>query len=257
MKMTTIEKLNQHHIDWFKGGSRPEKINAEFVDVIRDACDESVDKDFFWLPQVYRENASEIAQVKIKTWLITKHGDEAIKSLPAMIRTICYREACSEARKSCVVYRDPKTGVVAIDKNTGKVRRVPKTISIDLQNEEDDASSRASTGEPESRAPSPADELERRDMRCLLQKIDAELGRVPKQKAEVFRLVAYQGYSALDTARIVFHSKISDADTAMVKKKEQNRIVCIIDRIRRKLIDTFGCQAFELGILSKSRMRTR
>lgn len=257
MKKTTAEKLARHHADWTKGGSRPETMPTDFIDTIRSACDESVAKDFYWLPQIYRENGTENAQAKVKTLLLTKHGAEAIKSLPAMISTICYREACSEARKSCVLKRDPKTGVVAIDKNTGKVIHVPKTISIDCRNEEDDASSRSSTGEPESQTPSPVDELERHDMRQLLRKIDVEINILPKQKADVFRLVAYQGYSALDVARIVFHSKVRDTDTAMAKKIEQNRIACIVDRVRRKLIDTLGYQAFELGVLSKSRMHTR
>jgi len=259
MKKTTVEKLARYHADWTKGGSRPETMTIDFIDTIRSACDESVAKDFYWLPQVCLENASENAQAKIKAWLITKHGDEAIKSLPAMTNTICYREACSEARKSCVVYRDSKTGVVAIDKNTGKVIRVPKNISIDWQgkDEDDDVSSSVSIGEPESQTPSPVDELERHDMCQLLRKIDVEINKLPKQKADVFRLVAYQGYSALDVARIVFHSKVRDTDTAMAKKIDQNRIACIVDRVRRKLIDTLGYQAFELGVLSKSRMHTR
>lgn len=256
MKKATIEKLNQYHVDWSKDGSRPEKI-TKFLDVIRDACDESVDKDFYWLPQVYRENASENAQVKVKTLLITKNGAGAIKSLPAMISTICYHEACSEARRSCILKRDPKTGVVAIDKYTGKVIRVPKTISLVWQNEEGEASNRTSIEEPESHTPSPLDELERHDMRHFLRLIDGALTKLPKQKADVFRLVAYQGYSALDVARVVFHSEVRDTDTAMAKKIEQNRISCIVDRVRRKLIDTFGYQAFELGVLSKSRFRVR
>ena len=258
MKKTTAEKLERQHADLTKDGEiQPEQMTPEFVDTIRDACDESVDKDFFWLPQVCRENASENAQAKIKIWLITKHGDEAIKSLPAMISTICYREACSEARRSCILKRDPKTGVVAIDKYTGKVIRVPKTISLDWQKEEVEAPNRTSIEEPESHTPSPLDELERHDMRQLLRKIDVEINKIPKQKAYVFRLVVYQGYSALDVARIVFHSKVRDTDTAMVKKIEQNRIACIVDRVRRKLIETWGYQAFELGVLSKSRMHTR
>ena len=259
MKKTTAEKLERQHADLTKDGEiQPEQMTPEFGDTIRDACDECVSSDFFWLPQICRENASENAQVKVKTLLITKHGDEAIKSLPAMINTICYREACSEARKSCVVYRDPKTGVVVIDKNTGKVIRVPKTISIDWQIEDDDeASNRTSIGEPESQGASPVDELERHDMQHFLRLIDGALTKLPKQKADVFRLVAYQGCSALDVARIVFHSKVRETDAAKVKKIEQNRIACIVDRVRHKLIETLGYQAFELGVLSKSRMHTR
>ena len=259
MKKTTAEKLDRQYADLTADGEiRPENMTSEFGDAIRDACDECVTSDFYWLPQVCRENASENAQAKIKTWLITKHGDEAIKSLPATINTICYREGCTEARKSCVVYRDPKTGVVVIDKNTGKVIRVPKTISIDWQKEEDDdASNRASIREIESHTPSPVDELERQDMRQLLKKVDVEINKLPKQKADVFRLVAYQGCSALDTARIVFHSKVQETDSAVAKKIEQNRIACIVDRIRRRLINTFGYQAFELAVLNKRRIRAR
>lgn len=256
MKKTTAEKLDRQHAELIEdGGIRPENMTSEFVDTIRDACDECVAKDFYWLPQVYRENASENAQVKVKTLLITKHGDEAIKSLPAMINTICYREACSEARKSCVVFRDPKTGVVAIDKDTGKVIRVPKTISIDWQTDDDDdddgASNRTSIGEPKSHAPSPVDELERKDMRQLLQKIDGEISKLPKQKADVFRLVAYQGFSALDAARSVLDSKVQDTDSAAVKKILQNKVSCLCHRIRATLISMFGDEAAELGILQK------
>lgn len=258
MKKTTAEKLDRQYADLTADGEiRPENMTSEFGDTIRDACDECVSSDFFWLPQICRENASENAQAKVKTLLLTKHGAEAIKSLPAMISTICYREACSEARRSCILKRDPKTGVVAIDKYTGKVIRVPKTISLDWQNEEVEASNRTSIEEPESHTPSPLDELERHDMQHFLRLIDGALTKLPKQKAYVFRLVAYQGCSALDVARIVFHSKVRETDAAKVKKIEQNRIACIVDRVRHKLIETLGYQAFELGVLSKSRMHTR
>lgn len=254
MKKTTAEKLDRQHADLTADGEiRPENMTSEFGDTICDACDECVTSDFYWLPQVCRENASENAQAKIKTWLITNHGDEAIKSLPAMINTICYREACSEARKSCVVYRDPKTGVVAIDKNTGKVIRVPKNISIDWQgkDEDDDVPSSVSIGEPESRTPSPVDELERHDMRQLLRKIDVEINKLLKQKADVFRLVAYQGCSALDTARRVFDSKVQDTDSAAAKKILQNKVSCLCHRMRAVLFSIFGNEAAELGILQK------
>ena len=254
MKKTTAEKLDRQYADLTVDGEvRPENMTSEFGDTIRDACDECVTSDFYWLPQVCRENASENAQAKIKTWLITKHGDEAIKSLPAMINTICYREACSEARKSCVVYCDPKTGVVAIDKNTGKVIRVPKNISIDWQgkDEDDDVSSSVAIGEPKSQTPSPVDELERHDMRQLLRKIDVEINKLPKQKADVFRLVAYQGFSALDVARSVLDSKVQDTDSAAVKKILQNKVSCLCHRMRATLISMFGDEAAELGILQK------
>ena len=253
MKKTTAEKLDRYHADWTKGGSRPETMTINFIDTIRSACDESVAKDFYWLSQVCRENASENAQAKIKARLITKHGDEAIKSLPSMTNTICYREACSEARKSCVVYRDSKTGVVAIDKNTGKVIRVPKNISIDWQgkDEDDDVSSSVSIGEPESQTPSPVDELERHDMRQLLRKIDVEINKLPKQKADVFRLFAYQGYSALDAARRVLDSKVQDTDSAAAKKILQNKVSCLCHRMRGTLFSIFGNEAAELGILQK------
>lgn len=258
MKKATAEKLDRQYANLTEdGGIRFESMTSEFADTIRDACDECVTGAFYWLPQVCRENASENSQAKIKTWLVTKGGDEAIKSLPATINTICYREACSEARRSCVVYHDPNTGTVVIDKNTGKVMRVPKTISIDWQNEDTDAdaSNRTSIGEPESQGRSPGDELERHDMRKFVEKLKVEINKLPKQKADAFRM-AVQGYSYLEVARTVFNSTVKDTDSDSRKKIDQNRIACIVDRVRRKLISVCGAQACELGVLSQSRLRS-
>ena len=240
MKKTTAEKLAQHHADWTKGVSRPETMTTDFIDAIRNACDESVAKDFYWLPQIYRENATENAQVKVKALLLTKHGVEAIKSLPAIVSTICYREACSEARKSCVLKRDPKMGVVVIDRQTGRVIRVPKTVSLDWSNDDEGSQGHPTVEELEGNLPSPVEVMEKKDMRILLRKVNMELQQMRRQEeANAFRLVCFHGLSALAVAQIVYHCMITDADAPVIKKKAQDKINCIVHRTRKRLLAKF------------------
>ena len=251
MKKTTAEKLDRHYADWIKDGSRPENMTTEFMDTIRDACDESVAKDFYFLPQMCRENASENGQSKMKILLMTKRGEDAIKSLPAMISTICYREACTEARKSCVIKRDSKTGVIVIDKQTGKVIRVPKTLSLDWKDDDDDTHSHPTIEDLEGNLPSPVDELEKKDQRKLLRKINIELQKMPRQKADTFRLVVFAKLSALTVARLVYHSTVKDTDAPSTKKQWQDKIACIVSRTRKHLIKKFHTEAEDIGILRK------
>lgn len=257
MKKSTAEKLDRHYADWTKDGSRPKNMTTEFVDTIRDACDESVAKDFYWLPRISQEQASENAQVKIKVLLITKHGAEAIKSLPAMVSTICYREACTEARKSCVIKRDSKTGVVVIDKQTGRVKRVPKTISLDWKDDDDDAHGYPTIEDLEGNLPSPVDELEKKDQRQLLRKINIELQKMPRQKADTFRLVVFAKLSALTVARLVYHSTVKDTDAPSTKKQWQDRIACTIRRTKMALVEKFESEAEDIGILRKQQAHSR
>ena len=78
---------------------------------------------------------------------------------------------------------------------------------------------------------------------------------IVEQKADAFRMVV-KGYSYLEVARTVFNSTVKDTDSDSRKKIDQNRIACIVDRVRRKLISVCGAQACELGVLSKSRLRS-
>lgn len=247
MKKTIAENLDRQYVNWIKDGRNPEKMTADFADIIRNACDECVAKEFYWLSCISRENASETAQVKVKTLLLTKHGDEAIKSLPAMVSTICYREACSEARKSCVLKRDQKMGVVVIDKQTGKVIRVPKTVSLDWPNDDEDSHGHPTVEELEGNLPSPVELMEKKDMRILLRKVNIELQRMRRQEeANAFRLVCFHGLSALAVAQIVYHSMIKDADAPSIKKKEQDKINCIIHRTRKRLFVKFQNDVFDV-----------
>jgi hypothetical protein len=105
-----------------------------------------------------------------------------------------------------------------------------------------------------STIPSPADELERKDARRLLHKIDKELDNMPPQKAAVFRLVVFARMSALSAARCVYHSKVKDTDAP---KEWQDRIACIVSRTRMRLFKKFHVEAEEIGILSKQKVHAR
>lgn len=136
--------------------------------------------------------------------------------------------------------------------NRKRTRELP--MSPDGNNEED-MSGRIKTSEYVAEAPTQADELERGDMRELLAKIDGELAKLPKQKSDVFRMVAYGGCSYLDVARVVFHAEVKDSDATSRKKIYQNRVTCIVALVRRKLIAACGERACELGVLSQKKLR--
>ena len=204
------------------------------------------DSRFLSLGTIDADVAKSDAIVKVVKAVQSK-GIENIANLEGFVHAAKTNAHRDVARKYLVKKADGTTGSIGFE------RRI---ISGDVKSDDEEGCGSTIIENVESNGHTPADEMERRDMSQLLSRIDAELLKLPKQKAAVFRMVA-NGYSALQVARFVLHSKVQDTDTAVVKKIEQNRIACIVDRVRRRLIDTFGCQAFELGVISKRRMRVR
>lgn len=261
MKKSTAEKLNKEHAKWREKGRRPDAIPGELVAAIQRGCDESVCEDFFWMPQINREHATDVARSKVIDYLVSARGD-AIERLPAFINTVCYHEGSSEARRAYITRRDPKSGKVVMDKETGKVVSTLKVKSGDApldtasgDGDGDDIKDTLFDRIPSS-IPTPAMEVGRADLRGLLKRIGSELRQMPEKKVRAFMMFVVERRSALEIARVVFHSTVKDADAPSLKKTQQNRIACLVDKIRRRLIANFGMDGVELGVLSRQRMRT-
>lgn len=167
----------------------------------------------------------------------------SINNLEAFATTVRTRAHYDIARKMMIKEVDQR----------GKVCLKARVFSGDASTGDDDGSN--IFGGLVSTNPTPAEEGERGDMREFLAKIDVELAKLPKHKSDVFRMVAYCGCSYLDVARVVFHAEVKDSDADSRKKIYQNRIACIVDRVRRKLIAACGERACELGVLSQKRLR--
>lgn len=243
MKKTTSDSLSRLYAESGNGAV----LTGKLADTMRQACEEVVSKDFYWLPQVPRENAAESALCKAKCMLITRRGKDAIRNLPAMLQTLCANEARSEARKSSVASCDPKTGLPV---------RTSRTVPLDGERkqacnaEEDSDHPHATEVEDAATTTTPADMV---DYRAILRQVDNVIGRMSVEKATAFRL-SMRGYSALEIADVVFgRTSVSNAD----RKKRQDKVNTLVDRARREVVDKFHKEAMELNLLRQRRLFSR
>ncbi len=253
MKKTTESKLACLYDEWVAKGSNPQEMTFDFADTLLLACREEVNQHYNRLDEVSRENIAETVCYKIKTRLY-ENKSKPIENIIAFVRRACHNEGVSEAQENQIPKKD-SAGRVEINPETGKAVQISRMTSGDAPTPTDDGDEGTSLFERKpSTIPSPADELERKDARRLLHKIDKELDNMPPQKAAVFRLVVFARMSALSAARCVYHSKVKDTDAP---KEWQDRIACIVSRTRMRLFKKFHVEAEEIGILSKQKVHAR
>ena len=253
MKKTTESKLACLYDEWVANGSNPQEMTFDFADTLLLACREEVNQHYNRLDEVSRENIAETVCYKIKTRLY-ENKSKPIENIIAFVRRACHNEGVSEAQENQIPKKD-SAGRVEINPETGKAVQISRMTSGDAPTPTDDGDEGVSLFDrTPGKIPSPADELERDDARRLLCKIDKELDNMPRQKADVFRLVMFARLSALDTARRVYTSKVKDTDDPKVW---QDKIACIISRTRKHLIKKFQTEAEDIGILRKQQAHSR
>lgn len=256
MNKATESKLNCLYGEWVVNGSKPQEMTSDFADTLLCACREEVNQHYYRLNEVYRENIAETVYTRIKKRLY-ENKNKPIENIVAFVRTACHNEGVSEADKNQIPKKD-HSGRVEINPETGKAVQISRMTSGDAPVQTDDGDEGVSLFDrTPGKIPSPADELERDDARRLLCKIDKELDNLPRQKADVFRLVVFARLSALAVARRVYHSKVQDTDAPSTKKLWQDKIACVVCRTRKHLIKKFQAEAEEVGILRKQQAHAR
>ena len=250
MKKTTESKLACLYDEWVANGSNPKEMTVDFADALLLACREEVNQHYNRLEDVVRENIGETVSYKIKMRLY-ENKSNPIENIVAFVRRAVHNEGVSEAQENQIPKKD-SAGRVEINPETGKAVQISRMTSGDAPTPTDDGDEGTSLFESKpSTIPSPADELERKDARRLLHKIDKELDNMPPQKAAVFRLVVFARMSALEVARRVYHSKAKAADAPSTKKLWQDKIACVVWRARKHILKKFQAEAEEIGILRR------